>query len=77
MSGWSIPTNQGKALERCTVLDGEKGLLRFTTKRSLEFISLRALLRSKGSFAKVGLEIVAGKAVRPFGEKTRLPDSLQ
>ena len=70
MSGWSIPTNQGQALERCTVLDGEKGLLRFTTKHSLEFMSLRALLRSKGSFAKVGIEIVAGKAVRPFGEKT-------
>lgn len=67
---WGIPTNRDKAIERArqaerlgAVLDGEKGLLRVTTKRSLELMSLGAWLRMKGKIAKVGLQIYAGKAV--------------
>ena len=67
---WGIPTNAGKALERSrcaeslgALLDGEKGLLRVTTKRSLDLMSLGAWLRQKGSFATTALQVYAGKAV--------------
>ena len=45
------------------LLDGEKGLLRVTTKRSLDLMSLGAWLRQKGSFATTALQVYAGKAV--------------
>eukprot|EP00435_Cladocopium_sp_Y103_P030320 s1304_g7.t1 len=67
---WGIPTNAGKALERVkcaerlgALLDGERGLLRVTTKRSLDLLSLGAWLRSQGRFATKALQIYAGKAV--------------
>lgn len=67
---WGIPTNAGKALERSrcaerlgALLDGEKGLLLVTTKRSLDLMSLGAWLRQKGSFATKALQVYAGKAV--------------
>lgn len=67
---WGIPTNEGKALERCrqaerlgAVIDGEKGLLRVSTKRSLELMSLGAWMRSQVSMPRTGLQIYAGKAV--------------
>eukprot|EP00438_Fugacium_kawagutii_P023225 Skav215519 [mRNA] locus=scaffold2213:6821:7951:- [translate_table: standard] len=67
---WGIPTNVGKALERCrkaerlgSVIDGEKGVIRGSTKRGLELMSLGAHLREEGAFNKKGLQIYAGKAV--------------
>lgn len=53
---WGIPTNAGKALERVSkterlgaVLDGDKGVLRASTKRMMDLISLGTWLRSRGS----------------------------
>eukprot|EP00438_Fugacium_kawagutii_P004694 Skav217774 [mRNA] locus=scaffold1782:124:5579:+ [translate_table: standard] len=67
---WGIPTNGAKALERVrkaerlgACIDGERGLLRGSTKRGLELMSLGAHLREEGAFAKKGLQIYAGKAV--------------
>eukprot|EP00438_Fugacium_kawagutii_P024621 Skav207650 [mRNA] locus=scaffold2758:77333:83766:+ [translate_table: standard] len=67
---WGIPTNAAKALERCrkaerlgAVLDGEQGVLRGSTKRGLELMSLGAHLRTEGAFNKKGLQVYAGKAV--------------
>eukprot|EP00438_Fugacium_kawagutii_P035066 Skav236673 [mRNA] locus=scaffold338:400738:405778:- [translate_table: standard] len=67
---WGIPTNAAKALERVrkaerlgAVLDGERGVLRGSTKRGLELMSLGAHLRAEGAFNKKGLQIYAGKAV--------------
>eukprot|EP00438_Fugacium_kawagutii_P016319 Skav222801 [mRNA] locus=scaffold1419:399983:408357:+ [translate_table: standard] len=68
-SWWGIPTNAAKALERVrkaerlgACIDGEKGLLRGSTKRGLELMSLGAHLREEGAFSKKGLQIYAGKA---------------
>jgi len=67
---WGIPTNEGKALERCrqaerlgAVIDGERGLLRVSTKRSLDLMSLGAWLRTQPALPRTGLQIYAGKAV--------------
>eukprot|EP00435_Cladocopium_sp_Y103_P054777 s1675_g18.t1 len=67
---WGIPTNTGKALERArqaerlgAVIDGEKGLLRVSTKRTLDLMSLGAWLRGQANMPRTGLQIYAGKAV--------------
>ena len=67
---WGIPTNASKALERVrtaerlgALIDGEKGVLRVTTKRCLDLMSLGAWLRKQGSFPTTVLQIYAGKAV--------------
>lgn len=67
---WGIPINKGKALERVkaterlgAVLDGEKGILRASTKRSLDLIGLGAWVRSARRVPRKALQIYAGKAV--------------
>ena len=67
---WGIPTNASKALERVgcaerlgAVIDGDHGLLRVSTKRSLELMGLGSWLRGQGSFSTTALQIYAGKAV--------------
>ena len=67
---WGIPTNGAKAIERSrqaerlgAVLDGKNGLLRVSTKRSLDLMSLGAWLRGQKRIKRVGLQIYAGKAV--------------
>ena len=65
-----IPTNSGKALERVSqaerlgaLINGEKGILRTKSKRSLDLISLGTWLRSQKMVPKKGLQVYAGKAV--------------
>eukprot|EP00438_Fugacium_kawagutii_P022919 Skav229978 [mRNA] locus=scaffold372:377191:382604:+ [translate_table: standard] len=67
---WGIPTNKAKTLERVrscerlgAVLDGEKGVLRASTKRSLDLIGLGGFIRSDRKATKKTLQIYAGKAV--------------
>ena len=67
---WGIPTNEAKALERekkaerlGAVLDGEKGLLRTSTLRSLQVMSLGAWIRGQKTVQRKALQIYAGKLV--------------
>ena len=64
-----IPTNPSKALERVqsaerlgAVLDGKNGVLRTSTQRSLELISLGSWIRSQPVVDRKTLQIYAGKA---------------
>lgn len=81
---WGIPTNASKALERvrtaerlCALIDGEKGLLRVTTKRCLDLMSLGAWLRRQGSFPTTALQIYASKAVHILQFRRCLFSALQ
>ena len=67
---WGIPTNAGKALARVekterlgAVLDGNAGVLRGSTKRMIDLISLGTWLRSRTTVPTKALQIYAGKAV--------------
>ena len=67
---WGIPTNASKALARCkkterlgAVLDGGRGVLRTSTKRALDLVSLGSWLRNQVEVKKKALQIYAGKAV--------------
>ena len=67
---WGIPTNPGKALERAqeaerlgAVLDGKRGLLRTSTRRALELMSLGSWIRGQEEVDRKTLQIYAGKAV--------------
>ena len=69
-SHWGIPVSKEKALERVhkaeklgAVLDGEKGLLRCSTKRSMESLSLAAALMRSEFPPKKSMQVYAGKEV--------------
>ena len=69
-SHWGIPVSKDKALERVqkaeklgAVLDGEKGLLRCSTKRSMESLSLAAALMRSEFPPKKSVQVYAGKEV--------------
>ena len=67
---WGIPTNPDKALkrERCAerlgaVIDGKAGVLRASTLRMLEVISLGSWIRSQKEISRKALQVYAGKMV--------------
>ena len=67
---WGIPTNPQKALVRCqkaerlgALIDGKRGVLRTTTKRSLDLISLGTWIRGQKWVPRKTLQVYAGKAV--------------
>ena len=67
---WGIPTNPQKALVRCqkaerlgALIDGKRGILRTTTKRCLDLISLGTWIRQQGTVRRKALQVYAGKAV--------------
>ena len=69
-SHWGIPVSKEKALERVrsaeklgAVLDGERGLLRCSTKRSMETLSLGASLMRREFPLKKSVQVYAGKEV--------------
>eukprot|EP00435_Cladocopium_sp_Y103_P047714 s1238_g14.t1 len=69
-SWWGIPTNAGKAVQRAqeaerlgALLDGRNGVLRTTTRRSLELISLGSWIRQRKEVDRKTLQIYAGKAI--------------
>ena len=65
---WGIPTNEKKSLVRESraerlgaVIDGKKGILRASTKRDLELMSLGTWIRSQETVDRKVLQIYAGK----------------
>ena len=67
---WGIPINESKSLKGArsaerlgAVLDGEKGILRTSTSRSLQVAGLGAWLRSQPAVPRKALQIHAGKLV--------------
>ena len=67
-SHWGIPFSKDKALQRAqkaeklgAVLDGGKGLLRCSTKRALESLSLSAMVLQHEFPAKKMVQVLAGK----------------
>ena len=69
-SWWGIPTNESKALVReqeaerlGAVLNGKVGVLRTSTERALELVSLGSWIRSQEFVDRKSLQIYAGKAV--------------
>ena len=67
---WGTPTNPSKALIRNrkaerlgSLIDGRLGVLRTTTKRCLELISLGTYLRQQEHVPRKSLQVYAGKAV--------------
>ena len=67
---WGIPTNKQKTLERTrrterlgALIDGKQGVLRTTTRRSLDLAGLGAWLKSQKYVPRKGLQVYAGKAV--------------
>ena len=69
-SHWGIPVSKEKALARAkkaeklgAVLDGEKGLLRCSTKRSMDSLSLSASLMRREYPSKKAVQVYAGKEV--------------
>ena len=67
---WGIPTNTQKALERTkeaerlgSLIDGKKGVLRTTSKRSLDLMGLGTWIRGLTRVPRKALQVYAGKAV--------------
>ena len=67
-SHWGIPISKDKALQRAqkaeklgAVLDGEKGLLRCSSKRALDSLSLAAMLMRQEYPSKKAMQVFAGK----------------
>ena len=67
---WGIPTNADKSLKRQpvaerlgAVLDGKAGVLRASTVRCLEVLSLGSWIRAEGDVPRKALQIYAGKMV--------------
>ena len=52
-----------EAKRQGVLIDGERGLLRVTTKQCLDLMGLGSWLRKQGSFPATALQIYAGKAV--------------
>ena len=69
-SWWGIPTNPDKSLKReaqaerlGALIDGKAGVLRTTTLRSLQVISLGSWIREKKRVSRKALQVYAGKLV--------------
>ena len=69
-SHWGIPVSKDKALERVqkaeklgAVIDGEKGLLRCSTKRSVDSLSLTAAIMRYEFPPKKAVQVLAGREV--------------
>ena len=69
-SWWGIPTNPDKSLKRevqaerlGALIDGKAGVLRTTTLRSLQVISLGTWIRGKKKVGRKALQVYAGKLV--------------
>ena len=67
---WGIPTNPDKSLKRervaerlGAVIDGKAGVLRASTQRELEVISLGSWIRMEGEVPRKALQVYAGKMV--------------
>eukprot|EP00438_Fugacium_kawagutii_P022996 Skav216829 [mRNA] locus=scaffold2314:109375:114908:+ [translate_table: standard] len=67
---WGIPTNERKSISRESrverlgaVIDGKRGILRGSTKRCLEVMSLGAWIRERVEVDRKVLQVYAGKMV--------------
>lgn len=60
---WGVPYNVKKAVEECALLDGDRGRVGVSPKRTLECLGLAAWVLGQGQVSKKTLQVLGGKEI--------------